>query len=109
MKQTTFADSGLQIVTKNTRMRIFQEEINTVVRWASLVGIIQGYTPMAKPDQPLFPIEVMLRIHFVQFGNNYSDLAKEEALHDMADYRWFTGLEPGASRLLDESTFLRFR
>ena len=78
MKQTTFADSGLQIVTKNTRMRIFQEEINTVVRWASLVGIIQGYTPMAKPDQPLFPIEVMLRIHFVQFGNNYSDLRRKK-------------------------------
>jgi hypothetical protein len=33
----------------------------------------------------------------------------EEALHDMAVYRWFAGLDSGASRLPDESTILRFR
>ena len=32
-----------------------------------------------------------------------------EALHDMAVYRWFAGLDSGASRLPDESTVLRFR
>jgi len=33
----------------------------------------------------------------------------EEALHDMAAYRWFSGFDSGASRLSDESTRLRFR
>jgi hypothetical protein len=28
----------------------------------------------------------------------------EEALHDMAVYRWFAGLDSGASRLSNEST-----
>jgi IS5 family transposase len=51
----------------------------------------------------------MLRIHFLQLWNNYSDPAMEEALHDMAVYRWFAGLDSGASRLPDESTILRFR
>jgi len=51
----------------------------------------------------------MLRIHFLQLWNNYSDPAMEEALHDMAVYRWFAGLDSGATRLADESTILRFR
>jgi len=109
MKQTTFADSGFEIASKKTRRRIFLEEMNAVVPWASLVGIIQGYAPVAKSGRPPFPIETMLRIHFLQLWNNYSDLAMEEALHDMAVYRWFAGLDSGASRLPDESTILRFR
>ncbi len=47
MKQTTFADSGFEIATKKTRKRIFLEEMNAVVPWTSLVGIIQGYAPVA--------------------------------------------------------------
>jgi IS5 family transposase len=31
------------------------------------------------------------------------------ALHDMPAYRWFAGLDSGASRLLDKPTILRFR
>ena len=109
MKQTGFADSGFEIATKKTRKRIFLEEMNAVVPWTSLVGIIQGYAPVAKSGRPPFPIETMLRIHFLQLWNNYSDPAMEEALHDMAVYRWFAGLDSGASRLPDESTILRFR
>ena len=80
-----------------------------MVPWASLVGVIQGHAPVAKSGRPPFPIETMLRIHFLQLWNNYSDPAMEEALHDMAVYRWFAGLDSGASRLPDESTILRFR
>jgi len=79
------------------------------VPWASLLGLIQGYAPVAKSGRPPFPTETMLRIHFQQLWNNYSDPAMEEALHDMAVYRWFAGLDSGASRLPDESTILRFR
>jgi len=54
MKQTTLADSGLEIATKKTRKRIFREEVNAVVPWASLVGIIQGYAPVSKSGRPPF-------------------------------------------------------
>jgi IS5 family transposase len=92
-----------------TRKRIFLEEMNAVVPWASLVGIRRGYAPVAKSSRPPFPIETMLRIHFLQLWNNYSDPSIAEALHDMAVYRWFAGLVSGASRLPDETTILRFR
>jgi hypothetical protein len=55
--------SGFKIETEMTRKRIFREEMKAVVPWASLVGIIQGYAPVAKSGRPPFPIETMLRIH----------------------------------------------
>jgi IS5 family transposase len=48
---------------------------------------------VAKSGHQPFPIEVMVRIHFLQFWNNYSDPAMEEALYDMPVYRWFVGLD----------------
>ena len=84
MKQATSADSGFEIVTEKTRKRIFLEEMNAVVPWASFIGINQGYAPMAKSGRPPFPTETVLRIHFLPLWNNYSDPAMEEALHYMA-------------------------
>jgi len=109
MKQTTFTDNDFKLATEKTRKRVFLEERNGVVPWVRLVAVIQGSAPTAKSGRPPFPIEVMLRIHFFQFWDNYSDPALEEALHDMPFYRWFVGLDAGASGLPDEFTILRFR
>jgi len=51
----------------------------------------------------------MLRIHFLQQWFGLSDPAMEEALHDVSLYCEFARLDPGAMRLPDESTILRFR
>lgn len=51
----------------------------------------------------------MLRIHFLQQWFGLSDPAIEEALHDGALYCQFAKLDPGCTRLPDESTILRFR
>lgn len=109
MKQTSFADSGFALSPKKTRKRIFLEEMNQVIPWASLVAMIQDFALVAKTGRPRFPIEVMPRIHFLQLWYNYSDPAMEEALHDIEVYRWFADLDAGESRLPDETTILRFR
>ena len=51
----------------------------------------------------------MLRIHFLQQWFGLSDPAMEEALHDTSLYCEFARLDPGAMRLPDETTILRFR
>jgi IS5 family transposase len=51
----------------------------------------------------------MLRIHFLQQWFGLSDPAMEEALHDVSVYCDFAHLDPGATRLPDETTILRFR
>jgi hypothetical protein len=50
----------------------------------------------------------MLRIHFMQQWFTLSDPAMEEALHDVALFREFAGLDNWTTRLADESTILRF-
>ena len=51
----------------------------------------------------------MLRIHFLQQWFGLSAPAMEEVLHDIAFYCEFAHLDPGTTRLPDESTILRFR
>lgn len=100
------------MVTKRTRKRIFLDEMNLVVPWTELVGLIQPHAPSGagtKGGRPSFPVETMLRIHFLQQWFGLSDPAMEEALHDVSLYCEFARLDPGAMRLPDESTILRFR
>ena len=111
MKQISLAATGYELVTKRTRKRVFLDEMNLVVPWTELVGLIQPFAPAtgSKGGRPAFPVETMLRIHFLQQWFGLSDPAMEEALHDVSLYCEFARLDPGATRLPDESTILRFR
>jgi len=111
MKQISLATTGFELVTKRTRKRVFLDEMNLVVPWTELVGLIQPFAPSAgsKGGRPPFAIETMLRIHFLQQWFGLSDPAMEEALHDTSLYCEFARLDPGAMRLPDETTILRFR
>src|SRR6218665_1241287 len=109
MKQLSLA-SGFELMGKRTRKRAFLEEMDRVVPWFELVGLIEPhYAGKASTGRPPFRCEVMLRIHYLQQWFGLSDPAMEEALHDVPLYREFALLDAGAERLPDESTILRFR
>ena len=74
-----------------------------VVPWQELVDLIAPYAPEGRKGRPPFPVEMLLRIHFMQQWFNLSDPAVEEALHDMPLFREFVGLSWG-SATPDEST-----
>jgi IS5 family transposase len=105
MKQ---ADLGLNLTTKRTRKREFLAQMERVVPWVALVELVAPYAPEGKKGRPPFPVETMLRVHFMQQWFTLSDPAMEEALHDVPLFRDFAGLG-WDSRLPDESTILRFR
>ncbi|MEN9984327.1 MAG: hypothetical protein RI918_2296 [Pseudomonadota bacterium] len=112
MNQISLATTGYELITKRTRKRIFLEEMNLVVPWTELVGLIQPHAspqPTSKGGRPAFRIETMLRIHFLQQWFGLSDPAMEEALEDIPMYWQFAQLDPGITRLPDETTILRFR
>jgi len=100
---------GLGMTAKRTRRRQFLDEMEAVVPWADLVGLVLPYLPEGRRGRPPFSPETMLRIHFMQQWFALSDPAMEEALHDVPVFREFAGLEGWAERLPDESTILRFR
>ena len=109
MKQQSLATAGFELASKRTRKREFLDEMNLVVPWSDLVGLVQPHAPAGKTGRPPFAVETMLRIHFMQQWFGLSDPAMEEALHDVPLYCQFARLDPGMSRLPDESTILRFR
>ena len=45
MKQISLATTGFELVTKRTRKRVFLDEMNLVVPWTELVGLIQPFAP----------------------------------------------------------------
>ncbi len=106
MKQ---ADLGLDLSTKRTRKREFLDEMNRVVPWAGLVELVTPHAPAGRRGRRPFPVETMLRTHFMQQWLGLSDPATEEALFDVPLYREFAGLDSGNVRLPDETTILRFR
>ena len=106
MKQSSL---GLGTSTKRTRRREFLDEMDRVVPWTELVAQIAPFMPEGKRGRPPFPVESLLRIHFMQQWFTLSDPAMEEALHDMPLFRDFAGLGGWDDRLPDESTILRFR
>jgi transposase, IS5 family len=105
MKQAAL---GLNLTTKRTRKREFLEEMERVVPWQALTDLITPYAPEGKRGRPPFPVETMLRIHFMQQWFTLSDPAMEEALHDLPLFRDFAALN-WDTRLPDETTILRFR
>ena len=109
MKQQSLAAAGFELATKRTRKRAFLDEMNLVVPWVELVALIKPHAPAGKTGRPPFAVETMLRIHFMQQWFGLSDPSMEEALHDVPLYCQFAQLDPGLSRLPDESTILRFR
>ena len=112
MKQISLATTGFELKPKRTRKRVFLDEMNQVVPWQDLVALIKPFAKegtTAKGGRPAFAVETMLRIHFLQQWFGLSDPAMEEALHDVALYCQFAQLDPGSTRLPDETTILRFR
>ena len=100
---------NLDLQCKKTRKRQFLAGMERVVPWSELVALIAPYYPEGKSGRPPFALETMLRVYFMQQWFGLSDPAMEEALHDVPLYCQFAQLDPGLSRLPDESTILRFR
>ena len=105
MKQT---DLGLDLSNRRTRKRVFLDEMERVVPWREFVALIAPHAPTKATGRPPFPVEAMLRIHFLQQWFGLSDVAMEEALYDTPLYREFAALG-GMSRLPDRVSILRFR
>jgi IS5 family transposase len=85
--------------------------MDAVVPWTRLLALIEPHYPKAGPQggRPPMPLEVMLRVHFLQQWYALSDPMAEESLYDSEAMRHFAGIEPGDDRIPDETTILDFR
>lgn len=110
MRQQTLADEGFERYRKPTRRERFLEEMDRIIPWEGLCGVIKPFYP--KPEgagRPPVGLERMLRIHFLQHWFNLSDPAVEEALYDSRAMRRFVGIDLGREPAPDETTVCKFR
>src|SRR5262245_4094040 len=109
MKQLTLATTGFERYAKTTRRAAFLAEMERVVPWSALCGLIEPFYPKPGNGRPPVGVERMLRIYFLQQWFNLSDPAVEEALYDSAAMRGFAGIDLGREPVPDETTVCRFR
>jgi IS5 family transposase len=57
---------GLNLSTRRTRKREALPQMDCVVPSAALVGLVAAHAAVGKADRPPFPVEAMLRIHFMR-------------------------------------------
>jgi len=107
--QRTFADLAWQHKGKVTRRERFLAEMDAVIPWAELRGLIAPHYPKAGNGRQPIGLERMLRIYFLQQWFNLSDPMAEEALYDSEAMRRFARVTLGEDVIPDETTILRFR
>ena len=106
-------DAGFERHRKPTRRDVFLAEMDQVVPWAELCGVIAPYYP--KDPEPgeggrrSVGLERMLRIHFLQQWYALSDPGVEEALYDSTAMRRFVGIDLGQEGAPDETSVCKFR
>ena len=110
MRQLSLAEEGFEKFRKPTRREKFLEEMQQVIPWAGLCGVIEPFYPKGEgAGRPPIGVERMLRIHFLQHWFNLSDPAVEEALYDSRAMRKFVGIDLGREPVPDETTVCKFR
>ncbi len=97
-EQTTFASLAWAGKKKQTKREKFLEEMDKVVPWGTMVGLIEPHYPKAGNGRRPIGLERMLRIYFLQQWYGLSDPGMEEALYDMESLRRFAGIELGDKR-----------
>jgi IS5 family transposase len=108
-KQQTFASAAWNRKGKVTRREQFLAEMDAVIPWSRLVGLIEPHYPNTGKGRPPHDLERMLRIYFLQQWFNLSDPQAEDAIYDSESMRRFARVELGDDKIPDESTILRFR
>lgn len=108
MSQLSFSDAEYAGKRKKTRREVFLGEMEQVVPWRSLLGLIEPFYPVAGRGRHPYPLDTMLRIHLMQNWFGLSDPAMEEALYEITPMRAFAGLSINGP-IPDETTILNFR
>ncbi|SHN37638.1 IS5 family transposase, partial [Rhizobacter sp. OV335] len=110
MKQTSFASLEYAGKKRQTRREKFLGEMERVVPWSALCGLIEPHYPRSgRVGRPPIGVERMLRMYFLQQWYSLSDEGLEDALYDSQAMREFVGVDLAREQAPDATTLLKFR
>ena len=87
MKQQSLASLTYEGMKKRTKRERFLNEMERVVPWGRLLGLIEPHYPKAGKGRQPMGLGVMLRIYCLQQWYGLSDPGAEEALYDSESMR----------------------
>ena len=106
--QRSFASLAWSAKGKVTRRERFLAEMDAVIPWRRLLGLIEPHYPKAGNGRQPLGLEKMLRIYFLQQWFNLADPQAEDAIYDSESMRRFARVELGDYVVPEETTILSF-
>jgi IS5 family transposase len=108
-QQTLAMQGGFEKYGRKSRRELFLDEMEGLVPWRKLTGLIGPHYPKGENGRPPVGLERMLRLYFLQQWFNLSDPGLEEALYESQVLRRFAGIDLGKEPAPDETTICKFR
>lgn len=96
----SFAQAEYVGKKKVTRREKFLSDIESVLPWARLVGVVQSHYPRGERGRPPIGIERILRIYFLQQWYSLAEEALEDAIYDSMSMRTFAGTDLSVESVL---------
>lgn len=107
--QLSFGAREYSSKKKITRREKFLAEMEEVVPWKALVGLIEPHYPKGQRGRPPMGVERMLRVYFLSQWYGLADEALEDAIYDSQAMRNFVGIDLSSESVPDATTLLKFR
>ena len=110
MSQRSFASAEHALKKKRTRREKFLAEMERVVPWARLIGVIEPLYPTSgRVGRQPMGVPKMLRMYLLQQWYGLADEALEDAIYDSQALRDFVGIDLSRESVPDATTLLKFR
>jgi IS5 family transposase len=110
MSQRSFASAEFALKKKTTRREKFLAEMERVVPWARLIGVIEPLYPTSgRVGRQPTGVPKMLRMYLLQQWYGLADEALEDAIYDSQALRDFVGIDLSRESVPDATTLVKFR
>ena len=94
---------------KKSRKEIFLEEMEEIIPWRELVGIVEEFWNNKKLGRKKTPALLLLKIHFLQKWYHLADLSVEEEIWDRRVFQKFLDIDAWRDGVPDATTIENFR
>ena len=107
--RNSFTDIEYSLRKQTGKRGEFLKRIDPIIPWEQLVDVVAPYYPSGKRGRPAKPLEVMIRMYFLQqwFGSSAAGL--EDAAYDSYAFRKFIGVNFLEEQVPDADTLCRFK
>lgn len=107
--RNSFTDIEYSLRKQTGKRGEFLKRIDPVIPWDRLVDAVRPYYPSGRRGRPAKPLEVMIRMYFLQQWFGLSAAGLEDAAYDSYAFRKFIGISFLEEQVPDADTLCRFK